>query len=180
MRISHAFDAILFHVSAVMCETDGQLESVYDVRRALQALEHQNKPVLLVTNQSEKDTRDYLEALKLRQFFESNGASQIIKQDVDEDQRFYRPLLDMDITPSQCLAVAAQWEEVKPTLTTGISNIIGFYGSQAVPFGQALDLKDSFRRVYEGRTSAQNLTTIGLYSELPVKLMSMRPTRQFI
>ena len=81
---------------------------------------------------------------------------------------YYRPLIDKGFSQNQCLAVAASIEDVRSAKDTGISNIIGFYGSPDIPFGETASHQ-------QWLTEKGAIRTMVGYFELSETMWGMRP-----
>lgn len=189
MVFSHSFQAVVLHETAIF-SGNGQTRPfalVERVEEALKWLKEANSPLFLITDTNPDLAQKKLASFGITEIFTHAGMSGIIqthphenpalKSNPHEPRVFYRPLLDRGITPSQCLSVVGIPAEIKSSLRTGISNILAYYGSPDVQFGETTSLKESFIRIYEGNTNLNGLGTMALYSEMPSLLWTMKPNR---
>ena len=145
---------VVFNASALFYESGTGPQAMPHAQEVLQFL--QSKDIRLVSCfEAGTHPEDMLRQVGLENLFiredtlQTVYASQETERDIELNLKpltYYRGLSDLGISTDNTATIAGHHEEIKEAKASGIKQVIGFYGSPAIPFGQVQATKNSLER----------------------------------
>jgi phosphoglycolate phosphatase-like HAD superfamily hydrolase len=177
------FEGVVFHTDAVFYGAKGEKPTLMPrITEAFNYLQSGGYRLILATSDL-NSTSQIVEQLSLSPVFTHEGTLQICpithseKQNPQYDTPIYWDgLKELGIdTQRKLMAITSRTEGIRSARSTGISNVIGYYGRPDVKFGEMQAYKGSLLRNIRAQSGATQV--IGNYAELPETMFYMRPTQ---
>jgi beta-phosphoglucomutase-like phosphatase (HAD superfamily) len=181
---SAQFSAVVFHEDAVFLQQrEGQPEAVMPrLHEALTHLQDQDFEIILAAHDRAQASAR-LAATNLSQAFTRTGKLQICEMERQPEEHAFTPATYWrglhalgHEEKGSTFAVTGTADGIRSARASGISNVIGFYGSPDVPFGQVHSLRDSLSRDVAPLAGTNHL--MENYAALPEVVFHMRPVVQ--
>lgn len=175
------YEGVVFHLDAVISDDTDYCVSgpMPRIREAFKWLADEGYRLFLAAYDTAK-ANAALNQFDLSGVFMHAGTPQICRIERDErafselDPPIYWKELDrLQVGHQQnLLAITSTHDGIISARRTGISHVIGYYGSPGVPFGKSLQQRELLTR---GRCGVGTKLLMANYSELPERMWVLRP-----